>query len=576
MGAADVGVSWDQSVDVLVVGSGNGAMTAALCCYEMGAKEVLLVEKADKYGGTSAVSGGGVWIPCNRYAMEAGADDSIDEAREYLQRTTPVDKVPEEMFNAYLVNGPKMVNFLHDRTRVRYVTLEHYPDYYTDVPGGKLGHRSMEPEPISAALLGDDFHQLRPSHHMMRMFGAIHFTQVEALLLTTRMKGWLRLTLKLVFSWLLDIPWLLRSRIARRLCTGCAGVARLMLSLKDRDIPLWLNAPMLELIADERGRVIGAVVEKQGQRMRIQARKGLVLASGGFEHNQEMRDQYLPKPTSTEWSAGVESNTGDGLREGLKLGAATRLIDGGWWCSTLVTPGEPSPRVSVMEKSLPGSCVVNMRGQRYANESQNYITFQQELYRVHSDTNPCIPSYLIFDARFRRSYITGPLMTQDMKPDWTVPAKWYETGFLGKAKSIRELAEQVGIDPDGLEATIAKMNGFAETGKDTDYQRGDAAYDRYYGDPGIVPNPCLAAIVEAPFYAMRIDAGDFGTHGGLSTNPKGQVLKEDGGVIPGLYAVGNCSAAVLPTYPGPGATLGPAMTFAYLAARDITGYNDSP
>lgn len=566
--------SWDYSVDVLVVGSGNGGLTAALCSYEMGTRDVLVVEKGARYGGTSAVSGGGVWVPCNRYARAAGADDSIEAAREYLQHTIPEGMVPQELIDAYLEQAPRMIDFLHERSHVRYVSLEHYPDYYSNNPGARTGHRSMEPEPFDASLLGEDYETLTPTHHMMHLFGLIPFTQVEAYTLTAQQPGWLKLALKLVGGYLVDIPWRFRSRIGRRITTGAAGVARLRLSLKERDIPLWLNSPMRELITED-GRVVGAIIEKQGQRLRIQARKAVILAAGGFEKNQAMREEYLPAPTSTSWSGGVDTNTGDAIKEGMRLGAATRLINDAWWCTTISVPGESVPRLSIMEKSYPGSCVVNRRGERFANESQNYMAFQKQLYAVHSEDNPCQPSYHIFDARFRRNYIVGPLLTARLRPDWTIPKSWYEQGFVGKADTIRGLAEQMGIDPDGLERTVAKMNEYAATGKDLDFQRGDAAYDRYYGDPRVTPNPCLAPINEAPFYAMRIDAGDFGTQGGLVTDVHAQVLKEDGSAIPGLYAIGNCSAAVLPTYPGPGSTLGPAMTFAYQAARHITGWQQS-
>lgn len=567
--------NWDYSVDVLVIGSGNGAMTSALCSYEMGVKDVLVIEKADKYGGSSATSGGGVWIPNNRYALAAGADDSIEDAREYLKNTIPVEDVPEEMIETYLANGPKMIDFMHQRTQMRYVTLEHYPDYYTDLPGGKAGHRSMEPETIDGSLLGGEYENLTLTHHMMRLFGFIHFTQVEAQMLATRSKGWFGLTMKMILSWLVDIPWMMKTRIARRLCTGSAGIARLRLSMMDRDMPLWLNSPMKELITDESGRVIGALVDKHGTTVRVEARKGVVLASGGFEHNQALRDKYLPKPTNKEWSAGVRSNTGDGLLEGLKLNAATRLMDGAWWCTTIVTPGEPSPRLSIMEKSLPGGVMVNLNGKRIANESQNYMAYQKALFAVHDDeTNSCAPMYHIFDGRFRKSYIAGPLMTKDVKPDWTISKDWYEQKFVGKASTIRELALQIGIDADNLEETVRNMNGYAKTGQDTEFQRGDVEYDRYYGDATVTPNPCLAAIDEAPFYAMRVDAGDFGTQGGLVTNPNGQVMTEQGEAVEGLYAVGNCSAAILPTYPGPGSTLGPAMTMGYQAAKHITDFQD--
>jgi 3-oxosteroid 1-dehydrogenase len=565
---------WDHSVDVLVVGSGNGAFTAALSCYEMGLKDVLMVEKSAEIGGTSATSGGGVWIPNNRYAKAAGAVDSFADAKSYLLSTTPEGEVDEEMVDTYLTNGPKMIDFLHERSDVRYETLAHYPDYYTNIEGSRTGHRSMEPERFDSSLLGDDVKRLRPSHHMMRMFGCIYFTQVEAALLTLQGPGWIKLTLKLVAQLALDFAWWLRGHgNSRQVCTGAAGVARLWYSAKQRNIPLWASSPMTQLIEEE-GKVVGAVIQRDGKTLRVEARKGVILAAGGFERNQAMREQYLPAPTSTDWSGGVEGNTGDAIQEGLRLGAATRLMDGAWWCTTVSVPGEPAPRLSIMEKSFPGSCIVNLRGERFANESQNYMAFQKDLYKQHSEAAPCSPMYQIFDARFRRDYIVGPLMTASLKPDWTIPKEWFDSKLVGKAKSVRELAEQLGIDAENLEKTVAKMNGFAKTGKDEDFQRGDSAYDRYYGDPRFEPNPCLGAIDEAPFYAMRLEAGDFGTLGGLATNPNAQVLKSDGAVISGLYAIGNCSAAVLPSYPGPGSTLGPAMTFAYQAAKHLSDFKD--
>ena len=566
--------TFDHEVEVLVVGSGNGAMTAALSCYELGVKNVLLVEKSEKIGGTSAMSGGGVWIPCNRYAIEAGAEDSLADAREYLRQTIPSNDVPGEMLDAYIENGPKMIDFMHERTRLRYISLEHYPDYYTDRPGARGGHRSMDPEPVSAAELGDDFEHIHLSHHMMRLFGHIHFTQTEAAILMARMPGWVGIATRLVAKWLLDLPWLLRWRTARRLCTGSAGVARLLLSLKDRGIPLWRESPMKELITDETGAVVGAVIEKDGRECRVKARKGVVLAAGGFEHNQEMREQYLPQPTNAEWSAGCRTNTGDAIREGIRVGAGTRLMNGAWWCTTLVTPGEPVPRLSIMEKSYPGSCVVNLDGKRIGNESQNYMAYQLHLFEQHSDENSCVPAYQVFDARFRRSYLAGPLMTPDIKPDWTIPKSWYDEKFVAKADTLDGLAAQLGINADNLKQTVSDMNDYAATGKDLEHGRGDVAYDRYYGDPRVEPNPCLAPIDEPPFYAMRLAPGDFGTHGGLATDTSARVMRDDGTAIPGLYAIGNCSAAILPTYPGPGSTLGPAMTFGYQAARHIAACED--
>ena len=559
---------WDREVDVLVVGTGNGGLTAAVCNWEMGSKDVLVIEKQDKVGGTSAMSGGGIWIPNSHYAQEAGADDSLDDAKRYLMNTLFGEDVPEDMIDTYLEKSPEMLKFLHDRTDVRYESLAEYPDYYTNMEGARAGHRSLEPSPIMASELGDNWKNMTWTHFMMRMFNRIHFTQVEAHLLMVQLPGWKKLLGRLMWDYIRDIPWRLKTPISRRLACGSAGVARLYLSVLKRQIPIEFNTQMVELIADGDA-VLGAVVESNGQRQRIRASKGVVLASGGFEKNQELREQYLPAPTNTAWSAGNPGNEGDALLAGLSLGAKTRLMKDAWWTTTLCVPDEPSPRLAIMEKSFPGSCVVNRDGKRFANESQNYMAFQKDLFKTHTDEHPNAPAWHVFDATFRENFMVGPLMTKAMKPDFQIPKKWFDTGFVAKANSIRELADALAINADGLEETIANMNHYAQTGTDEEFGRGDSAYDRYYADPAIKPNPCLAPIVKAPFYAMRIEAGDFGTLGGLDTDTSARVKKADGGVFEGLFAVGNCSAAILPTYPGPGATLGPAMTMAYQAARHM-------
>jgi 3-oxosteroid 1-dehydrogenase len=558
-------ISWDREVDVLVVGTGNGGLTAAVCNWEMGTKDVLIIEKQDKVGGTSATSGGGIWIPNTHYAKEVGAEDSPEDAKAYLMNTLFGEDVPEEMIDIYLEKAPEMLKYLHDRTDVRYESLAEYPDYYTNMEGAREGHRSLEPAPIMASELGANWKNMTWTHFMMRMFNRIHFTQVEAHLLMVQLPGWKKLLARLMWDYIRDIPWRLKTPISRRLACGSAGVARLYLSVLKREIPLEFNTQMVELIADG-DTVLGAVIECNGQRQRVRAAKGVILASGGFEKNQALREQYLPAPTNTTWSAGNPGNEGDALLAGLELGAKTRLMNDAWWTTTLCVPDEPAPRLAIMEKSFPGSCVVNRDGKRFANESQNYMAFQKDLFKTHTEEHPNAPAWHVFDATFRENFMVGPLMTKAMKPDSQIPKKWFDEGFVAKADTIRELADTLGIDAEGLEETIGKMNHYAETGKDEDFGRGDSAYDRYYADPAIKPNPCLAPIVKAPFYAMRIEAGDFGTLGGLDTDTSARVKKADGGVFEGLFAVGNCSAAILPTYPGPGATLGPAMTMAYQAA----------
>jgi 3-oxosteroid 1-dehydrogenase len=565
-------MNWDSTVDVLVVGSGNGGMTAALCAYEMGAKNVLVIEKGDKYGGTSSYSGGGIWVPCSHYTIEAGAEDSLAEAREYLAHAIPEGAVEPAMLDAYIESGPEMLRFMHDRTWVRYESLEHYPDYYSELPGAKNGHRSHEPAPVDMSLLGDEAQHLMPVHPMMRFLGRVGITQVEAQLLYVQAKGWKSMIGKMLLSYALDIPWRFKTKIARRLTCGSAGVARLRISMMDRNMPLWRNTRLVELVRED-GRVQGAVIEREGKRMTIKATRGVILAAGGFEQNQAMRDRYLPKPTDTHWSAGVKTNTGDAINAGTAVGAAFKLVDGGWWFPVLCVPGEEIPYLAIMEKSYPGTISVNREGKRVANESMNYMAYVKEAFSVHSAEHPSAPLYMIFDANFRAKYLVGPLMKQSFRPDYMLPKIYYEEGFLAKADTLDELAKQAGIDPQGLKRSVELMNVAARTGKDTEFGRGDSAYDRYYGDPTVTPNPCLGSIVKPPFYAVRMELGDFGTQGGLVTDTNGQVRDTEGVPIPGLYATGNCSAAILPTYPGPGSTLGPAMTFAYRAARHLTGAN---
>ena len=565
-------MQWDHEVDVLVVGSGNGALTAAICSHDFSGKkngkadDVLVIEKSDKFGGTSAISGGGVWVPNNRYARAAGADDSFEEAYTYLDNTIPADDVPRSMLKTYLREGPKMIDYLHKYTRVRYRTLEGYPDYFSNLPGARTGHRSMEPEPISWSKLGRDMQHMRGDGAMYLNY-KIAVTQTEGKVLVEDRKRRKMLVLKLLLRYYLDIPWLLRRKgFSRRTTGGGAGVIRLFLSLRDRKIPLWLNTALKELVIED-GRVLGAIVEKAGRRMSIRARKAVMLGAGGFEHNQAMREKYLPRPTNTAWSAGCKHNTGDAIRAGEAAGAKLALMGNAWWCTTKVIPNKPYPFLSIVNKSLPGTIVVNKLGERFSNESQNYMSFLKETFAKYQQGIPCVPQYMIFDHDFRCRRSVWPWAL----PDAMIDREYFEQGVIGKGNTLSELANSLDIDADGLEKTVERFNGFCETGKDLDFYRGDAAYDRYYGDRSFKPNPCLGKIEKPPFYAVKINPGDFGTQGGMVINENAEVCDQSGDVIEGLYAFGNNAAAVLPSYPGPGSTLGPAMTFAWQAAQHVYG-----
>ncbi len=561
-------------VDAVVVGSGLGGMAAALSMYEMGITDILIVEKDPLYGGCSSIGAGGLWIPNNHYAKSSDSNDSFDEATEYLNATTPDDIVSSDMQRVYLENAPKMLRFLTERTCLEYESLEHYPDYFSAAPGAKTGHRSLEPLPLDITQLENRGKELRPTHHMLSLANKIYFTQKEAQVLVGQEQGWFKLAFKLVSDYLLDIRQRLRTSRSRRATCGAAGIARAAMSIQQREIPLWLATEMTDLIHSN-GKVTGISVLKNGKALNIVARKGVILASGGFEHNQVMREKYLPQPTSTSWSSGHKGNTGLPIEKAIEIGADTRAMDGAWWCTTMRVPGEPSPRLSIMEKSYPGSCVVNKDGNRIANESMNYLMYVQACYDAKKKGTSIDELWLVFDARFRRSYICGPLLTSKLMPDALLPKKYFDKTYLVKANSLQELSTATGINPEGLRNTIEKMNQYAVTGDDLEFQRGSFAYDRYYGDPKVSPNNCLAPIKEAPFYAIRLYLGEFGTHGGLLTNANGQVQHRNGGSIAGLYANGNCSAPILPSYSGPGSTLGPALCFAYQAAKHIAQYDDS-
>lgn len=553
-----------HAIDVLVVGSGAGAMVAALAAHDRGGN-TLLIEKSPQYGGSSARSGGGLWIPNNHLMPTVGIQDSAEDAFAYLKGTSR-GAVPDDRLQAYADEGPQMVKYLCERTRARFDCMPAYPDYYPDVAGWRPGGRALEAMNFDARLLGDQFLNMRECAVQALIVGRIMMTIKQARLLMCRGPGWIRLTMKLMGNYWLDLPWRFKSKRDRNLSMGNALVGMLRRSLMDRNVPLWLNSPARELIV-ENGRVTGVVAERDGQAIRIRAKKGVILAAGGFESNQAMREQYLPNPTRVEWTAGNPYNTGDAINLGLAVGAALELTDYACWGPTTVVPGEDRARMLVIEKSLPGGVLVNKRGERFVDEAWPYVDVVNAMYENHKSGAGCVPAYLIFDANFRYKYPCGPFLQGSQQPDWALP-KHLKQQYLKKADTIEGLAAMLGVDATGLKTTITKFNQYARNGKDLDFHRGETIFDRYYGDEKVQPNPCLAPIEKPPFYGIEAYAGDLGTMGGIKADAHARALNGKGELIPGLYAVGNCSAsAVGRTYPGPGSTLGPATTFGYIAAK---------
>ncbi len=548
--------------DIVVVGSGAGGLAAAVTAVHHGAK-VIVIEKSDKYGGTSAMSGGGIWIPNSNNARKLGKDDSFDEALTYMQAAIG-GEVSIKKMTAFLQSAPAMLDFLQQHSHMQYEAFP-YPDYYSNLPGAKTGFRTQSPKVFNGAKLGDDLYNIQKQPMGSKAQGLYTLTFKEARKFLTQEKGWRLTLLKVVLIYYFDIVGRCKHKMSRRLTQGHSLIGSLYLSLKQKGGKLWLKSPMKRLLTDVTSRVIGVIIDAEGEEVEIIAQRGVILAAGGFEHNHEMREQRLPEPTNVHWSVSQENNTGDAINAAMQLNAKVELMQHAWWIPVVYVPGRSRPQGLFVERSLPGLIIVNQQGERFVNEALPYLESGYALYEEKA-----IPAWLVFDAKFRHKYPMGPL-----GPGWAMPDKNVSKkvmNIVSKAETIEQLAEKIKVDANGLKQTISRNNRFSETGIDEDLQRGDSFYERYYGDASNKPNPCIAAIDKAPYYAIPIYPGDIGTKGGLATNCEAQVLDEDNQVIEGLYAIGNCSASVMGSkYLGAGATLGPAMIFGYRAVQHALG-----
>ncbi len=551
--------------DVIVVGSGAGAMLTAARAHDLG-MSVLVVEKSDKCGGTSAISGGAIWIPNN---SQMRIKDSYDDALTYIKAAVR-GLVSEDRLHAYLESAPKMVEYINDKMTLKYTACHRYPDYYQHLPGSKPGGRTMEPKLFDASLLGDEFANLREPIEGTLLMHKVSMTATEAQVMLAKERGWPWLFIKVMLRYYFDFPWRFKSRHDRFRGLGNAMAAGLHHALLVRKVPLWLNTPFESLI-QEGSRVTGIVAKRNGQTIKLTARRGVVLGAGGFERNQEMREKYLPKPTRAEWSATPPHNTGDTLRAGMAIGAKTDLMDWAWWVPSVHVPGDQAQLGLFAERNLPGCIVINGLGKRFVNEASPYLEFGAAMYADNEKTGSSVPAWLIFDAKFRYSYPMGPLMPGQIAPDRGLPKEWLNKVYW-KDDMLDGLARQIGVDAAGLRETVKLNNQYAQQGVDKEFGKGGNVFDRYYGDVNVKPNPCLAPIGKAPFYAMRVDAGDIGTKGGLLTDIHARVLDQSDKPIEGLFCIGNNSASVMGhSYPGAGGTLGPAMTFGFRAANFMAG-----
>ncbi len=550
MPAADQDDAWNHQVDFLVVGSGCGGLTAALAAHAHGL-DTLVIEKASVYGGSTALSGGNIWIPNNPTLRREGLADSRDDVRHYLDAVVG-DRVPAANIDAFIDNGPRTMEFLEGASpHLRFQWCAGYSDYHPERPGGRARGRTIEPLPFNLKKLGDDEQSLRPA--ALATPGGLFVTSKEFARLNMVMRSWPgRLAA------MQTVGRAVKGLVLRRHMDtlGRALIGRLRLATKDAGIPLWLNTALQSLITDESGAVLGVHARRDGAVLRIRARKGVLLACGGFEHNGEMRKRFLRDGGKDNYSAGSADNTGDGIVAGQAVGAAVDLMDDAWWMPAFRRPDRVMS-VLVSERSIPRSIIVDQTGRRFVNEAAPYVTFvHRQLAGGHD------PIWFVFDRKAKNRYQFGGVM-----PGQKFPDDWFTSGLMHRAESVEELASRIGVPPASLRETLDRFNGFARAGQDSDFGRGNSAYDNYYGDPTL-PHPTMDVIDSAPFYAARIQAGDLGTKGGLVYNAHGQVLSANGAVIMGLYATGNTSAAVMGNdYAGAGATIGPAMVFGFVSAR---------
>ena len=547
-----------ETYDVIVVGAGAAGLSAAITAAAQGLTTVI-IEKSPYWGGSTSRSGGGVWIPNNSVLKRDGVDDTPERAREYVKAIIG-EHAREDRIDAYIDRGPEALDFLMKHAPLDLEWVKNYSDYYPEAPGGRLGGRSVEPRPFDARALGDDLDTLHPQYTKAPLNMVV--LQSDYRWLNTGIRHW-RGPARMAkvggrFFWA-------RSRGKKLIAMGAALAAELLLGVRQAGVPLRLNTGLVDLLTDD-GRVVGVRAESDGQQFDIRAEKGVILACGGFERNVEMRRKYQREPIGADWTTGAPSNTGDGINAGIKIGAAVSLMDDAWWGPTIPLPR--GPWFALSERSVPGTFIVNMRGERFMNESLPYVEAVHQMYGGEfgqgDGPGENVPAWLIFDQTCRNRYLFAGINARQ-----PLPKKWFDSGVVVKADTISELADKIGVPADTLTTTTERFNGFAKSGVDADFHRGESGYDHYYGDITNKPNPSLGALVKAPFYAVKMVPGDLGTKGGIDADATGRALRADGSVIEGLYAAGNTSAPVMGhTYAGPGATIGPAMVFGYLAALD--------
>jgi 3-oxosteroid 1-dehydrogenase len=553
--------AFDETADFVVIGSGGGSMCSALYMRSVN-RSVIILEKTDLVGGSTARSGGVMWIPNNRFMALDGVDDSFEKALTYLEATAGSSAnapgASPERLRTYVTEAPRMVDFLVDQG-VKLRRIKYWPDYYDDRPGGSAPGRTVIAELFNASELGEWRERLRPN--FLQLPGALD----EFFTLGTFKQSWagksmmLKIGLRAVLAKLTGKHWV---------PAGAALQGRMLQAALKAGVDIRTNSGVQSLIV-EHGAIRGVVTTKNGREWRIGARLGVLVNAGGFAHNQAMRDQYAPG-TSTQWTGSNPGDTGEMLQEMMRLGAAVAQMEERVGNQMTIPPGRESRGNGVelggvsgqMDYTKPHSIVVDQSGARYMNEGGSYMEFCQNMLK-RNQSAPAVPSWWLMDEQYMSNYMFCGTMPGSKKPQ-----EWYDSGFLQRADTIEGLARACKMDPARLKATVEKFNAAVQAGRDTEFRRGERAYDNWLGDAFHRPSPTLGAIEKGPFYAAPVVPGDVGTVGGVVTDVHSRVLRQDGTPIQGLYATGNSAASVMGrVYAGAGASIGPSFTWGYVAAK---------
>jgi succinate dehydrogenase/fumarate reductase flavoprotein subunit len=553
--------------DVLVAGSGAAGMSAAITARSRGL-DVLIVEKEPRFGGTTARSGGWLWIPGTSLARAYGIEETAEQARTYLRHEAG-NNYDAARVDAFLAAGPEAVDFFTTRTALRFDMPLVFPDYHAEAPGGAQGGRSMVTRPFDGRELGDQIKTLGQPLPELTVFGMmlgsgkeiIHFMRATKSLTSAIYVA------KRLSRHFMDV---LRYGRGMTLTNGNALAGRLAKSALDLNIPMWLSSPVRELTI-ENGAVTGAVVAPEGRIVRVHARRGVVLACGGFPQDVARRKRMFPHaPTGNEhYSPGPTGNPGDGLRLAESAGGRIedRLPNAAAWVPVSLTrrkDGSNGVMPHFIDRAKPGVIAVMRNGRRFANEGNSYHDFVQAMMKAAKPGEE-IAAFLICDHKTLRKYGLGCV------PPFPMPlGRHLRTGYLMRGDTLPTLATKAGIDAKTLTETVAQYNATATSGQDATFGKGSKAYNRYQGDALHGPNPCVAPLENGPFYAIKMVVGDLGTYAGIVTDANARALDAEGRVIPGLYAAGNDMASIMGgNYPGAGITLGPALTFGYIAGRHL-------